>query len=161
MEDAMGIAVLQVGIPLALLLLGYFVGGAVERRHYASIQERELRWRSLPAVNFRTVPGGWIVDDATLVLGNVVISVDYFKRFLAGLRMLFGGRVKVYESLMDRARREALVRLKVETVERGYHALVNVRMETSQLASGRGGSGVAGIEVLAYGTALKLRTPPT
>jgi len=155
------IALLQIGIPLALLLLGYFIGSAVERRHYASIREQELRWRSLPAVNFRTVPRGWTVEDSTLLMGNVVISVDYFKRFLAGLRMLFGGRVKAYESLMDRARREALIRLKVETVEQGYHALVNVRMETSRMAGARGGNSVAGVEVLAYGTALKLRSRPT
>ncbi len=159
MENWIGTA-LEVGIPLTLLLLGYFVGGFIERRHYASIQERELRWRSLPAVTFRSVPDGWIVEDATLLSGNVVISVDYFKRFLASLRMLFGGSVKSYESLMDRARREALIRLKVVTVERGFHALVNVRMETSRMASARGGNAVAGIEVLAYGTALKLRNRP-
>jgi uncharacterized protein YbjQ (UPF0145 family) len=150
----------QIGIPLVLLLSGYSIGGFLERRHYASIRAREEHWRDLPAVTFRTVPEGWVVEDATLVTGNVVISVDYFKRFLASLRMLFGGRVKTYESLMDRARREALVRLKARTVEQGYHALVNVRMETSRMANARGGNSVAGIEVLAYGTALKLRDLP-
>jgi uncharacterized protein YbjQ (UPF0145 family) len=149
--------ILEIGIPVTLLLLGYFVGGSIERRHYASIRARELLWAELPAVTFRNVPDGWTVDDSTLLSGNVVISVDYFKRFLASLRALFGGRVKSYESLMDRGRREALVRLKAETAERGFHALVNVRLETSRMASARGGRGVAGIEVLAYGTALKLR----
>jgi uncharacterized protein YbjQ (UPF0145 family) len=150
----------QLGIPLFLLLLGYFIGGSIERRHYASIQDREQRWRGLPAVTFRSIPEDWVVEDSMLVTGNVVISVDYFKRFLAGLRMLFGGRVKAYESLMDRARREALIRLKARTHERGFHAVLNVRMETSRMANARGGNSVAGIEVLAYGTALKLRDLP-
>ena len=35
-------------------------------------------------------------------MGNVVVSVDYFKRFVAHLRMIFGGRVHTYESLLDR-----------------------------------------------------------
>ncbi|MFT6733724.1 MAG: hypothetical protein ACJAS9_001914 [Polaribacter sp.] len=38
--------------------------------------------------------------------------MDYFKRFLAGLRNIFGGRVVTYESLVDRARREAILRMK-------------------------------------------------
>jgi len=151
---------LRLGVVTLFLLAIYFVGSGIERRHYRSIRESELRWRNLPAVTFRNLPDGWLVDDATLLCGNVVISVDYFKRFLAGLRMLFGGRVKSYESLLDRARREALIRLKVETVERGYHALLNVRLETARLANGRGNSGIAGVEVLAYGTALKLRVRP-
>ena len=154
-----GVAALQIGIPLILLLFGYFVGGSIERRHYASIRHREVSLRDLPAVTFCSVPDGWLVDDSMLLASNVVISVDYFKRFLASLRMLFGGRVKSYESLMDRARREALLRLKAETAEQGFHALVNVRLETSRMAGGRSNS-VAGIEVLAYGTALKLRNRP-
>ena len=43
-----------------------------------------------------------------------MVSVDYFKRFLAGLRMIFGGRVSSYESLLDRARREALLRMRLQ-----------------------------------------------
>jgi uncharacterized protein YbjQ (UPF0145 family) len=95
-----------------------------------------------------------------MLTGNVVVSVDYFKRFLSGLRMIFGGRVKAYESLLDRARREALLRLKETTVENGYHALINVRLETSRMANARGAEGTAGVEVLAFGTALKLHNVP-
>ena len=32
----------RVGIPLALLVLAHFTGAALERRHYASIREREV-----------------------------------------------------------------------------------------------------------------------
>jgi uncharacterized protein YbjQ (UPF0145 family) len=159
MDDAI-IAAIQVGLPLTLLVVTYFVGGAVERRHYQSIHEREARWRSLPAVNFRTPPSAWVVVDSELITGSVVISVDYFKRFLAGLRMIFGGQVKSYETLLDRARREALLRLKRVAIQQGYHAIINVRLETTRMANGRGGQGVAGLEVLAYGTGLKLRTDP-
>ena len=98
--------------------------------------------------------------DSDLLLGNTVVSVDYFKRFLAGLRALVGGRIHSYESLLDRARREALLRLKKEAIDRGFHAIVNVRLETSRLASSTRGEGLAGVEVLAFGTGLKLRDPP-
>jgi uncharacterized protein YbjQ (UPF0145 family) len=150
----------RLGIPLALLVVTYFTGSALERRHYASIRERELRWRSLPAVTFRSVPSSWNVTDCTLVTGGVVISVDYFKRFLAGLRMIVGGRIKAYETLLDRARREALLRLKEDAVERGYHAVINVRIETCRIANARNSERIAGLEVLAFGTGLKLLNPP-
>jgi uncharacterized protein YbjQ (UPF0145 family) len=150
----------QFGIPLILLVLAYFTGTALERRHYASIRERELRWRGLPAITFRSVPPSWNVTECTLVTGSVVISVDYFKRFLSGLRMIFGGRVKSYETLLDRARREALLRLKEDAVERGYHAIVNVRLETCRIANARNSQRTAGLEVLAFGTALKLLNAP-
>jgi uncharacterized protein YbjQ (UPF0145 family) len=151
---------IQVGIPLVLLVVTYFTGAAFERRHYASIRERELRWRSLPAVTFRSVPPSWTVTECALITGSVVISVDYFKRFLSGLRMVFGGRVKAYETLLDRARREALLRLKEDAVERGYHAVVNVRLETCRIANARNSEKIAGLEVLAFGTGLKLLNTP-
>jgi len=151
-EEWIGTA-LQVGIPLVLLLAGYFVGGSIERRHYRSIQAREQRWRGLPAVTFRSLPDGWIVDDSALLTGSVVVSVDYFKRFLAGLRALIGGRIKAYEPLLDRARREAQLRMLESAQAQGFNGVVNVRLETARLASSRGnGEGVAGLEVLAFGT---------
>jgi len=145
---------------LALLLGAYFTGTRIESRHYRRIREREKEWAGLPAVNFRSVPAGWEVRDSELLVANVVISVDYFKRFLAGLRMIVGGRIKAYEPLLDRARREALLRLKAEAVARGHHAIVNVRLQTSRMANGRNGEGTAGVEVLAFGTGLVLAEPP-
>jgi uncharacterized protein YbjQ (UPF0145 family) len=152
--------VANVVVFLVLLLVAFFAGEWIERRHYASIRRREVRWKRLPAITFRRIPPAWQVTDAGMVMGSTVVSVDYFKRFLAGLRMIFGGRVKSYESLLDRARREALLRLKKEAMDRGYHAVVNVRLETSRLANGRGAERTAGVEILAFGTGLKLARKP-
>ena len=94
-----------------------------------------------------------------MVTGSIVISLDYFKRVIAGLRGLVGGRIKTYEPLLDRARREALLRMIEQARERGYDAIFNVRLETSRLAnSTRDGNGTAGVEMLAFGTAVKLRS---
>jgi uncharacterized protein YbjQ (UPF0145 family) len=82
-----------------------------------------------------------------------VISVDYFKRFLAALRNLFGGRVTSYESLLDRARRESLLRMKEQAAALGAAMVFNVKYETASISKGRGNS-IGSIEVLAYGTAL-------
>ncbi len=44
--------------------------------------------------------------------------------------------------------------MKQQAVERGYDAVINIRMETSRLAS-PSGKGNTGVEVLAFGTAVK------
>jgi uncharacterized protein YbjQ (UPF0145 family) len=148
---------LEIGFPIALLLATYGIGAAVERRHFRLLRTREIRSRGMPVATILKLPRDWDVTGSALVSGSAVVSLDYFKRFVAGLRLLFGGRVASYESLLDRARREALLRMKESAHEAGYRAVIGVRLETSQIASrGRQGSGTAGVEVLAFGTALRL-----
>jgi len=151
---------ITLGVPLLLLVLAYFTGGAVERRHYRSIRARERDSQRLPAITFRSLPTGWHSLEAGLVTGSVVVSVDYFKRFLAGLRMFVGGRVKSYETILDRARREAVLRMKEAARAAGYSAVINVRLETARMANGRNDRGVAGLEVIAYGTGVRLERGP-
>lgn len=145
------------GIPLLILVFAYFIGSAIERKHYRRILAREEKAHGFPVVTLASLPDDWRVGSVDLVTGSVVISVDYFKRIIAGLRSLVGGRVKTYEPLLDRARREALLRMIEDAQARGYDAVVNVRLETSRLAnSRRDGKGIAGIEMLAFGTAITL-----
>lgn len=145
--------------PLLLLLVGYLVGSSLETKHFASICEREAQFQSLPTITFETLPAGWRVESSTLATGNVVVSLDYFKRMLTGLRTLIGGRIRALEPLLDRGRREAILRMQQQAAEMGYEAIINVRLETSQLdSSGRGG--IAGVEMLAYGTAIKFDRSP-
>ncbi|MCG7909029.1 MAG: YbjQ family protein, partial [Candidatus Thiodiazotropha taylori] len=122
--------------------------------HYKSIIARENRLRHIPAVTSRFPPMNNNSRDAELVSGSVVISVDYFKRFIAALRNLVGGRVTSYESLVDRARREAILRMKAQAEQLNADIVFNVKLETSSIHKGRGNS-IGSVEVLAYGTALK------
>jgi len=148
---------IQIGFALLMLVVAFVVGRTIERRHYRDIRRREVSLRHLPAVTFRQVPKSWQVSDCGLVMGSVVISVDHFKRFVAGLRMLFGGRVKTYETLLDRARREALLRLKENAAAHGYTAIMNVRLATTRMASSRRqGKATAGVEIMAFGTGLNV-----
>ena len=110
--------------------------------------------RTFPATTFQALPEGWQVADCELVTANVVVSLDYFKRFIAGLRSLVGGRITTYEPLLDRARREAILRVTETARERGFDAVINLRIETSRMANSESGQGIGGIEILAFGTAL-------
>lgn len=137
---------------LILLALGYGFGQLAERRHYRSIIRRESELNAIPAVASRYPPVDAPYAQA-LVIGSVVVSVDYFKRFLAALRNLFGGRVTSYETLLDRARREALLRMKEQARGMGAELVFNVKYETASIYKGRK-QAIGSIEMLAYGTAL-------
>lgn len=148
---------INIGLPLLVLMGAYFIGSAIEKKHFREIRAREEKVHGFPVVTFETLPADWRVGTTELVTGSVVVSLDYFKRVIAGLRGLIGGRVKTYEPLLDRARREAVLRMIEDARTRGYDAVVNVRLETSRLANARGrGQGTAGVEMLAFGTAITL-----
>ena len=150
--------ILQFGLPFLILVLAYFVGSMIERRHFRNLRKREAEASDYPVITFETLPADWTVGSTGLVSGNVVVSLDYFKRVIAGLRGLVGGRIKTYEPLLDRARREAMLRMIESSRQSGYDAIVNVRLETSRLAnSRRDGDGVAGVEMLAFGTGITLK----
>ncbi|NNF15687.1 MAG: heavy metal-binding domain-containing protein [Gammaproteobacteria bacterium] len=140
-------------IPIILLVLGYLIGTLLEKRHFESLRDREKKLLDTPVVTFdeldpATNPDFAYFQRTEFAQGSVVVSVDYFKQFLAGLRNIFGGRVSSYETLIDRARREAVLRLK-ESVP-GANGIANMRIETATLS----GSGLGAVEVYAYGTAL-------
>ena len=140
-----------------LLAFGYFFGRIAEKRHYKSIIKRETQYRHIAAISSRILPrssySSPAPDASMLVTGSVVISVDYFKRFLASLRTLIGGRVTSYESLLDRARREAILRMKESADGLGANKVFNVKLETASISKSAKGK-IGSIEVLAYGTAL-------
>ncbi|MCP3869980.1 MAG: YbjQ family protein [Gammaproteobacteria bacterium] len=150
----------ELGIVLILLIIGYTFGRLAEQRHYRSIIRREADYRRIPVFATRHLPKDLEPGiKTTLVMGSVVISVDYFKRFLAGLRALVGGRMKSYESLIDRARREALLRLQAQAEQEGGEMVFNVKLETSSISKGARNT-VGSVEVLAYGTAVIKQRPP-
>ncbi|ORJ59887.1 hypothetical protein B5V00_08845 [Geothermobacter hydrogeniphilus] len=140
---------------LVLLALGYAAGSLAEKRHYKSIEKRERELVRLAVVTAEgSFPPGR-VRQAFLVSGSTVVSIDYFKRLLAILRNIFGGRVKAYESLVDRARREAILRMKAEAQQRGAGMILNLRLETATIGRNANRKNQVGsVEAIAYGTAI-------
>jgi uncharacterized protein YbjQ (UPF0145 family) len=138
---------------LILMAVGYGFGQYFERRHYRSIRKREAELNDILLIQTKIIPPAYFTkNDTFLVNGNVVISVDYFKRFVAGLRNIIGGRVTPYETLIDRARREAILRMKEEARAAGANAILNVKYEMCSIYKGRRNQ-IGSVEALAYGTA--------
>lgn len=137
-----------------LFLVGLIFGQINESRHYARIHEDEAALSDILAVNLKTLPND-LEPNAVLVTGNVVIAVDYFKMIAATIKRLLGGRIKSYETLVERARREAIIRMKKEARAIGANAVYNVRLEFSTTGQ-QPKQAFGGVEIFAYGTAVKV-----
>jgi uncharacterized protein YbjQ (UPF0145 family) len=144
---------------IVLLVIGLVAGRENERRHLRELAVNEDSLRDIAAWSGRGAADAGTLRSATLVVGSVVIAEDYFKRLAAALKSLVGGNIRSYESLLERGRREAIVRMKQEARRLGAAEIVNVRLETASLSEDWSGRRpIFSAEFIAYGTAL-LRMP--
>lgn len=142
-------ALVPLGITLGLILLGYIVGTARERRHLADLDRREAAAASVTVVDVKQLPPGLQAGAGALVSGEVVIATDYFKAVAAAIRNILGGEVKTYQTMLSRARREARLRMIEEAQQLGSELVINVRFEWSDV-----GPRSASAEIFCYGTAI-------
>lgn len=96
------------------------------------------------------VPGYEVEEILGVVFGNTVRAKHLGKDILAGLKNIVGGEIEEYTEMLRDARMETLNRMVNEAKRLGADAVVNVRFTTSQTMAGAA-------ELLAYGTAVKLR----
>lgn len=153
--------VLLLGIPLLGLAVGYWI----DRDHRASLDYRRAQVGHVLITDVRDYPGrltGTADENRTeLIVGEVVLACNAFVAAIGRLKMLFGGEVRSFHSLLTRARQEAVLRVMEEAAERGYDAVCNLRLEavdiSGQTMSPGGGKNKPSIYVglIAYGMAYK------
>lgn len=131
---------------LVLVAIGWYFGTRAERGHLKSLIIDEQKYQHIQVSSERFYePKG--VNESILVVGSVVIAQDKFKQAVAAILSLFGKNLTIYETLLDRARREAVLRAKRQANDAGCHALYGLRFEMTEVQGG--------VEILAYGVAVK------
>lgn len=137
----------KVAIFVVLFCIGWAFGRHIEQKHFRELEQQEARlaYIKMDISRFKTIQA-----TGQLISSNVVISHDYFKYVIATIQNFFGGRLTSYESIVERARREAIVRLKLEAEKMGATEILGLRLSTTELGM-QGGM----VEVFAYGTAVK------
>jgi len=93
------------------------------------------------------LPGQRIVRNLGVVRGIVVRSRSIVGNIGAGLQTLFGGNITLYTGLCEKARADAFQLLLEHAAEAGGNAIIGLRYDANEVASGV-------TEVLAYGTAV-------
>lgn len=110
----------------------------------------ESQTTRIPMTTRETFPDHEIVESLGIVRGNSVRARNVGRDITQALRNLVGGELKAYSTLMSRTRDQALDRMLEDAESIGADAVVNVRFETAKITG-------SGAELLAYGTAVRLR----
>lgn len=140
-------------IPLVLFIIPMITGQIIERKHFKDLQVREAEIRKKVIVHNRRSPLITRPVKMTLVAGEVCIGADRFKTWLAGFRQIVGGRMGSLAPVVERARREALLRALESAAAQGYTEVGNIRYTTANLKWNAPKQRELLISVMAYGTA--------
>jgi uncharacterized protein YbjQ (UPF0145 family) len=158
-EETLITILIYAGPPLFLLLVGICFGRLAEAGHFRRLARREAATAEMLVTDIKTFPNGFDPShQGVLVSGQAVIATDYFKSFVAGIRKIFGGELRAYQTLMTRARREALLRMIEQAKAKGYDSVCNVRLETADIGGTMTNNPAVMVECFAYGTAYKRKS---
>ncbi|MDA3874193.1 MAG: heavy metal-binding domain-containing protein [Kiritimatiellae bacterium] len=148
------IALLYFGGPLFLLVIAFFAGNSIARKHTKRMEERQqvvAHIRSTDLKSYiRPQSGG---PDPALLCAEVTLGIDHFRGFLGKLKNIFGGEVKSYQKTLDRARREAMLQVIEQAHSAGMNAVANLRVEFVDISGNANMAKKASmVTILAYGT---------
>ena len=144
-------------IAVVFLLAWFVIGRIREKSHLRSLAEREAANSDILVTNMENLPEGMTAESTSLCIGSACIAPDGYQHFVARLCNIIGGRVGVLQSVMSRSRREAKLRMIEQAKAVGAQVIIGLRYETATIMGGKQGQRASAAEVLAYGTAVKLR----
>ena len=148
-----------VGIPAFVLFVGWLVGHLSETKHERSLALREEALKDIETTDMRNPPGFVGAEGpCALVSGEAVVASDTFKSWVFGFKNIVGGESKTFTRLFDRARREALLRMKERARELGCNAVCNMRFDSVDIGGNAAGARKKGSNMavaLVSGTAWK------
>jgi uncharacterized protein YbjQ (UPF0145 family) len=97
-----------------------------------------------------TIAGKEITQTLGMARGSTIQAKHIGKDIMSGLRSVVGGELTEYSEMLEEAREKAINRMVEDAKKMGADAVVNVRFMTSMVMAGAA-------EILAYGTAVKIR----
>ena len=97
-----------------------------------------------------TIPNKEVTEILGIARGSTVRAKNIGKDIFAGLKNIVGGEISEYTRLQAESREQAMQRMIEDANSMGADAIINVRLTTAMIMQGTA-------EILAYGTAVKLR----
>ena len=101
-------------------------------------------------VNIDYIPGYEITESLGLVKGQIVMSKNIGRDFMASLKTIVGGEIVGYTEMITSARQLATKRMVDDAKALNADAIIGIRYGSSQVMNGAA-------EIIAYGTAVKIK----
>jgi len=139
---------------IVLLWTWYAFWSMAEKKHYKQIKQKESELKNIVVLSkydAKILDIKW----TELVTWSIVLSIDFFKNFISWFVNFFGWEMTAYESILDRARRDTLVKIKEKAKKNWFNAIANLKLETSSISKWNKWK-IWSVEVLAYATAINL-----
>ncbi len=143
---------LELAITLLVLGVAYLGNTYLDIRHVQDLRRREQIYGDVAVITLPVTPSV-SVQTIGLVSGCIVVGLGYITRIKISVRNVLGGRVTSLELLMERARHEAILRMKAQAKAQHCDSIGNVRVVHTPLL--RQDTSVSGVEIMAYGTGLR------
>ena len=147
----------SVAYPLMLIWAVLFSGKKLDRQ-IADTTSREASLRdSLGRDPLTTIDGGYRTDITScgIVWTGVVFGPSHWHLLIGFLNNMIGGSIDIFQKVVSAGRAEAMQRLRESAVDNGWDDVINVRIDTSDMAPQGAQKAVKAVEVFAYGTGVK------
>ena len=142
-----------------MLIWAVFTSGKRLDNQIADTASREVSLReSFGRDPLTTIDGGYRSDIAScgVVWSGVVFGPSHWHLLIGWFNNLTGGSIDIFQKVVSAGRAEAMQRLRERAVADGWDEVINVRIDTSDMApQGGANNSVKGVEVFAYGTGVK------
>ncbi len=146
-----------VAYPVMLIWAVLFSGKKLDRQ-IADTNSREVSLRdSLGRDPLTTIDGGYRNDitSSGIVWAGVVFGPSHWHLLIGKLNNLIGGSIDIFQKVVSAGRAEAMQRLRESAIDEGWDDVINVRIDTADMAPQGAQKSVKAVEVFAYGTGVK------
>ena len=147
----------SIAYPVMLLWAVLFSGKKLNQQ-IADTASREASLReSLGRDPLSTIDGGYRSDITScgVVWTGVVFGPRHWHLLIGWFNNLTGGSIDIFQKVVSAGRAEAMQRLRERAVTDGWDDVINVRIDTSDMAPQGAQKSVKAVEVFAYGTGVK------
>ena len=147
----------SIAYPVMLVWAVLFSGKKLNRQ-IADTASREASLRESHGRDpLTTIDGGYRSDITScgVVWTGVVFGRSHWHLLIGWFNNLIGGSIDIFQKVVSAGRAEAMQRLRENAVANGFDDVINVRIDTSDMAPQGGKGGVRAVEVFAYGTGVK------
>jgi len=141
-----------------MLIWAVFTSGKRLNNQIADTKSREISLRdSLGRDPLTTLDGGYRSDitECGVVWAGVVFGPSHWHLLIGKLNNLIGGSIDIFQKVVAAGRAEAMQRLRENAIANGFDDVINVRIDTSDMAPQGAQASVKAVEVFAYGTGVK------
>ena len=141
-----------------MLIYAVLFSGKKLNEQIADTKSREASLRdSLGRDPLTTLDGGYRSDitECGVVWAGVVFGPSHWHLLIGKINNLIGGSIDIFQKVIAAGRAEAMQRLRENAVANGYDDVINVRIDTAEMAPQGAASQVKAVEVFAYGTGVK------